>query len=139
MPAAQPCPTMAANGINFVDEDDAGGVLFPLLKQIADTASTNAHKHLHKIRTGDAEERNIGFTGNRAGQQGLAGSRMTYKQDALRNASTELLKLLRFTQEFDDLPQLFLGFVYSSYIFEGNFFLLHGEQAGAALAKTQSF
>src|SRR5262249_2427017 len=35
VPAAQTCATMAAHGVNFVDEDDARRVLLALLKQVA--------------------------------------------------------------------------------------------------------
>src|SRR5215472_17410412 len=128
---------MASHGVDFVDEDDARRVLFALLKQVANAAGPHANEHLHKIRTGDAEERNIGFTGHGPRQQGLARAGMTYQEDALGDAAAQLLELLRFTQEFDDLTQLFFGLIHAGDVFEGDFLLLHREQAGAALAEAQ--
>src|SRR5205085_5120052 len=51
------------------------------------------------------------------------------------DASAKLLELLRFTQEFDDLVQLFLGLVNTGDVLKGDLLLLHGEQARAALAE----
>ena len=135
--AAEAGAAMAADGVDFVDEDDAGGVLLALLEQVADAACAHADEHLHEVRTGDAEERNVGFAGNGARQQGLAGSRRPDQQHALGNASAELLELLRLAQELDDFLQLFLGFIHAGDVFERHLLLLHGEQAGAALAERQ--
>ena len=44
---------------------------------------------------------------------------------------------LRLAQEFDDFLQLFFGFLYAGHILEGDLFLLHGKQPGAALAEGQ--
>ncbi len=41
--------SFASHGVNFVDKDDAGGVLLALLKEVADTGSTDADKHFHKV------------------------------------------------------------------------------------------
>ena len=65
--AAETGTTLTANRINFVNEDDAGGVLFGLLKQVTHTGCTNTDKHLHEIRTGDGVERHTRFTGHRSG------------------------------------------------------------------------
>src|SRR5262249_52888292 len=83
------------------------------------------------------EKRYIGFAGYGPRQQGLACSRMAYQQNALRNASTELLKLLCLAQELDDLAQLFLCLVHAGHVLESDLFLLHGEQPRPALAETQ--
>ena len=135
--AAEACATMTADRVDFVDEDDAGGVLLALLEQVADAACADADEHLHEVRTRDAEEGHIGFAGYRAGQQGLAGSGRPDQQHALGNAAAQLLELLRFAQELDDLLQLFLGFIHAGDVFEGHLLLLHGEQAGPALAERQ--
>ena len=135
--AAQSGAAMAAYRVDFVDEDDAGGVLLALLKQVAHAARADADKHLHKVRTGDGEEGHIGLAGHSTGQQGLAGSRRSDQQHALGNAPAQLLELLRLAQVFDDLLQLFLGLIHTGHVFEGDLLLLHREQAGAALAKRQ--
>src|SRR5262249_34329953 len=94
--------TVPADRIDLVDEDDAGGVLFPLLEEIADARGTDADEHFDEIGTADREERNVGFTGDRTSQQRLAGSRRAHQQHALRDSSTELLKLLGLFEELDD-------------------------------------
>ena len=93
---------MTADGVDFVDEDDAGRILLALLEQVADAAGADADEHLDEIGTGNAEERNIGFAGNGARQQRLAGSRRPDQQHAFGNAPAELLEFLRFAQELDD-------------------------------------
>ena len=49
--AAEARATMAANSINFVNEDDAGGILLCLLEHVAHARCANAHEHLHEVRT----------------------------------------------------------------------------------------
>src|SRR5262245_55708836 len=135
MTAAQARTTMAADRVNFVDEDDAGCVFLSLLEKIAHAAGANTDEHLHEIRTGNREEGDIGFAGNRPGQQSLTCSRRSFQQYAFGDAPTEFLELLRFAQELDDLTQLFFGFIYTGHIFERDLFLLHGEQTRPAFAK----
>src|SRR5262249_18265822 len=127
--AAEAGAAMATDRVDFVDEDDAGRVLFTLLEQIADAARADADEHFDEVRTGDREERHAGFAGDRAGKQGLAGSWRSDQQDALGNASAELLKLLGLAQEFDDLLQLFFRLFNARYVFERDLFLLRGVQA----------
>src|SRR5215813_7381909 len=115
---------MAADGVDLIDEDDAGRVFLALFKQVAHTRSAHADKHLNEIRTGDREEGNVCFAGNRTSQQRLARSRRSHHQNALRNASAELLKLLRFLKKLDDFLKLFLGFFNTSNVFERNSLLL---------------
>ena len=57
------------------------------------------------------------------------------EQHALGDAAAEALELLGFAEELDDLLELFLGFVYAGDVLEGDLLLLHGQQAGAALAE----
>ena len=126
---------MTSNSVNFINKDDARRVLLSLLKQVADPRRADSYKHFYKIGTGDRKERNIRFTCDRSGQQGLARSRRPHQQHAFRDASAELLEFLRLAQELDDLFQLFFGFIDAGDVFERHFFLLHREQARAALAE----
>ena len=133
--AAEACAAVTSDGVDLVDEDDAGSVLLALLEQVADAGCADADEHLDEVRTGDGEERNVGLAGDCAGQQGLAGSRRPDEQDALGDAAAEALELLRLAEELDDLLELFLGLVDAGDVLEGDLLLLHGEQAGAALAE----
>ena len=135
--AAQTRAAMAAHGVDFIDEDDARRVLLALLEQVAHAAGAHAHEHLHEIRTGDREERNIRFARDGARQQRLAGARRADQQNALGNPAAQLLELLRLAQELDDLLQLFLGFFHARHVLERDFLLLRGMQPGAALPEAQ--
>src|SRR6476619_5788022 len=109
MAATKACTAVTPYGVDFIDENNAGGVFLSLFKQVANTAGAHTHEHLDEIRTGDREERYTRFTGDCARQQRLAGTGRADQQDALGNPSAELLELLRLPQKFDDLLQLFLG------------------------------
>ncbi len=61
VPAAEARAAVTSNGVNFVDENDAGSVLLALLEQVAHAARAHAHEHLDEVRAGDREERNVRF------------------------------------------------------------------------------
>ena len=130
MTAAQPGTAVAADGVDFVDEDDARGVFLALLKEIANARSADADEHLDKVRTGNREKRRVRFAGNCAREERLARSRRSHQQNALRNLSAELGELLRFFQELDDLVQLELGLIDARDILEGDFLRAAREQLG---------
>src|SRR6266700_561588 len=94
---------MASHGINFVNENDARRVLLALFKKIAHAARAHAHEHFHEVRTGNREEGNVGFTGDRSRQQCLARSRRSHQEHALGNPSAKLLEFLRIFQELNAL------------------------------------
>src|SRR2546430_10284229 len=98
MTAAETGSAMTTDRIDLVDEDNARRILLALFEQVAHARSAHADEHLDKVRTGNGKEGNIRFTGNRARQQSLAGSRRAHHQDAFGNAASQLLKLLRFFQ-----------------------------------------
>ena len=128
---------MTADGVDLVDEDDAGRVLLALLEQVAHARRADADEHLDEVRAADREERHVGFAGDRAGEQRLAGSRRAHQQDALRDAAAELLELLRLLQELDDLLELFLRFVDAGDVLERHLLLRARRQLRLALAERQ--
>ena len=67
MTTAHAGATLASDGIDLVDENDGRRVLFCLGEQIAHAAGTDTDEHLDEFRTGDTEERHIGFAGDRPG------------------------------------------------------------------------
>ncbi len=73
--AAEARAALAADGVDLVDEDDAGAVALGLIEEVADAAGADADEHLHELRAGDAEEGHAGLAGHGARQQGLAGAR----------------------------------------------------------------
>src|SRR5260221_12810519 len=102
---------MASDRVNFIDEDDARRVLLALLEKLAYPARAYADKHFDEVRTGNREERHIGFAGNGPRQQGFARAWGSDQQHALGNASAQLLELLGIFQELNNFLQLFLRFV----------------------------
>ena len=135
--AAEARAAMAPDRVDFIDEDDARGVLLALLEQIAHAARAHADEHLDEIGTGDRKERNVRFARNRARQQRLAGARRPDQQHALRNAPAQFLELRRLAQKLDDLLQLFLCFFNARDILERHFALLRGMQTRPALAEAE--
>ena len=99
---------VATDGVDLVDEDDAGGVLLPLLEQVAHAAGADAHEHLDEVRARDREERHARLAGDGAGQQRLTGSRRSHHEHTLGDAPAEPGELLRVLEEVDDLLDLVL-------------------------------
>ena len=137
VPAAEACAAVAADRIDLVDEDDAGGVLLALLEQVADARGADADEHLDEVGAADREERDVGFAGDRAREKRLARSRRAHQQDALGDPAAELLELLGFLEELDDLLEFFLGFVHPGHVLERDLLLRAGRELRAALAERE--
>ncbi len=127
---------MTADCIDLVDKDDARRVLLRLLEHVADTTGTDTDEHLDEIRTGNGEERHLGFTCNRLGQQRLTSAGRADHQHTTRNATAETLKLARITQELDQLVDFFLRLIAAGDVSKGRLDLILGKQARLALAET---
>ena len=108
----------AADGVDLVDEDDAGSLLLGLLEQVADTRGAHADEHLDEIGTRNREERHVGLPCDGLGQQGLARSRRAYEQRALRNLGAQLLVFVGLLEEIDDLHDLDLRLLQAGHILE---------------------
>ena len=84
--AAETGAAMTADGVDFVDEDDAGRVLLGLLEHVAHAARADADEHLDEVGARDGEEGHVGFARDGAGEQRLAGARRADQQHALGDA-----------------------------------------------------
>ncbi len=131
--AAEAGAAMAADGVDFVDEDDAGRVLLGLLEHVADAAGADADEHFDEVGTRNGEERHVGFAGDGARDQRLAGAGRADQQHAARNTSAEPLEFGRVAQEFDDLLKILLGLVDAGDILEGDAAMGLGQQSWRAL------
>ena len=89
--AAQTRAALAADGVDFVDKDDAGGVFLGLLEHVAHAARAYADKHFHEIGAGNAEKRHARFAGDGFGQQCFARAGAAGQEDAARHAAAEAL------------------------------------------------
>ncbi len=130
MAAAQSGATMPTDGIDFIDEDDARSVLFPLFKEVPDAGGAYPDEHLDEIGARDRKEGHIGFAGDGLGQQSFSGSRRTHQEHTFGNLPAEALELLRVFEELNDLFEFFLGFVHPCHISEGDLFLVGVEEFG---------
>jgi hypothetical protein len=63
--AAKASASLPTDGIDFINEDDAGCGLLGFPEEIPDTASADADEHFNEVRTGDAVERNARFACDR--------------------------------------------------------------------------
>ena len=106
--AAHTGTTPSCDSIDLIDKHDTRRIFLGFLKQITDTRSADANKHLHKIRTGNTKERHACLTGNRLCQKCLTGSRRSHEKNTLWNTRAKPGILLRGTQEIHDLLKLFL-------------------------------
>src|SRR5690606_2054961 len=135
--AAQAGATLATDRVDFIDENDARGLLLGVLEHIANTRRTHTDEHLNEIRARDAEERHLGFTGYRLRKQGLTGSRRTNQQHAAGDAPAQPLKLGGIAQEVDQFGDIFLGFVAPGYISERDVIGAFIQHAGARFAEAE--
>ena len=116
--AAQTGAALAADGVDLVDEDDAGAVLLGLLEQVAHPGGADADEHLDEIRTGDGEERHAGLTGDGTGQQRLTRAGGAVEQHALGDLGAQCLVARRVLQEVLDLVELFDRLVNAGHVGE---------------------
>ena len=126
---------MTTDGIDFINEDDAGRMFLGLLEHVTYTRGTDTDEHFHKIRTGNGKERHLRLTGNGLCQQCFTGTRGTDHQYAARNLATQALKLARVTQKFDQFTDFFLSLFHTGNIGKSGLDLVFAEHAGLALAE----
>jgi hypothetical protein len=71
MTAAQAGAAVTADGIDLIDEYDAGLILFGLVEEVANPAGADTHEHLDEVRAADGEERNARLAGDGAREEEL--------------------------------------------------------------------
>jgi hypothetical protein len=133
--AAEAGAAVPTDGVDLVDEDDAGRVLLALLEEIAHAAGADADEHLDEVGARDAEEGHARLARDGAREQRLAGAGRADAQDALRDAAAEALELLRIFEEGDDLFDLVFGLVDAGHVGERHLVLRLVQQARARLAE----
>ena len=136
--AAEAGAAMAADRVDFVDEDDARRVLLRLLEHVAHARGADADEHLDEVGTGDREERHLRLAGDRLGEQRLAGAGRADHQHAARNLAAELRELGRIAQELDELADFLLRLVAAGDVGEGDLDLILALQLARANARTTS-
>ena len=122
-----------ADGVQLVDEDDAGRLLARLLEQVAHARGAHAHEHLHEVGAVEAEEGDLGLACHRPRQQRLAGARRPDQQHALGDLAADLDVAIGILEEVDHLLQLGLGLVRAGDVREVHAGLSLGHHLGARL------
>ena len=124
-----------AQGVQFVDEDDAGGLGLGLLEHVAHPGGADADEHLDEVGAGEAEEGDARLAGDRLGQQRLARARRPDQQHALGNPPAEKLIFFGRAEEIDHLAQLVDGLVDAGHVVEGDAEVFLGVELAAAAAE----
>ena len=135
MAAAQAGAPVAPHCVDFVNEDDAGGVLLGLVEHVAHPGGAHADEHLHEVRAGDAEEGHPRLAGDGLGEKRLAGARLAHHEDAARDLAAEFLELAGGLQEVHQFLDVLLGFIHAGDIGEGGADLVLAQQFRLALAE----
>ena len=120
--------TLAADGVDLIDEDDGRSVLLGLVEQVAHTGGAKAHEHLHEVGAGHGVERHAGLACDGARQQRLTGAWRAVQQHAARNAGAQSLVTGRVLEEVLDFLDLLHGSVFAGHV---------GELGGRGLAVEQ--
>ena len=133
--AAHAGAAVAADGVDLVHEDDAGGVLLGLLEEVAHAAGADADEHLDEVRAGDREEGHASLARDRAREERLTRAGRAVEEDALGDAGAERLELLGVLEELLDLVELLDGLVGAGDVAEGDLGRVDGHALGLRLAE----
>src|SRR5262249_35838228 len=98
-----PRPTHSPDGVNFVDEEDAWGILFRSLEHIADAARAHTDEHLNELGARDRVEWHPRLAGHGPRHQRLARPRRADQQHALGHDGPQAHELLWRAQDLHDL------------------------------------
>ncbi len=135
MPAHDIHPPGFAQGVQFIDEDDARGLRGGLREKIANARRAHADEHLHKLGAADAEERHFRLPGHGPGQKGFAGSRRADQQHPFGDSAAQFLEFFRRFEKFDNFLEFFLGFIDAGHIGKRDLGVAFCKNFGLALAK----
>ena len=133
--AAHASTTLAAYGVNFVNEDDTGRIFLGLIKKVTHTGGTDTYEHLHEVGAGNGEEGHACLAGYGTGQQGFTCARRAKEQYAFGNPCPQVIVLLRVFQELDHFFQFLLGLIGTGYILEVDLNLISTAHTGTAFAE----
>src|SRR5947207_1288011 len=128
---------MAADRVDFIDENNARRRFLALLEHVADSARADPDKHFHEIGAADGKEWNIGFTGDGAREQSFTGTRRADHQYALRNSAAEFLKFFRVAQKLNQLLDFVLGFFHAGDVLERDLVFVTREHPRFRFAKIE--
>jgi hypothetical protein len=124
-----------AQGVEFVDEDDARCLGLGLGEQVSYPGGPQADEHLDELRAAHAEERHPAFPGHGLGEQGLAGARGADQKHAARHPAADRGEAPRLLEKFDDLHEFLLGLIHPGDIVEAHADLVLHVDLGLVLSQ----
>ena len=113
---------LLADGVDFVDEDDARRFFFGLLEEVTDFRCAHADEHLNELGACNREERHVGLARDGFREHRLAGARRSDEQHAFRHLRTDGRIFLRVVQVVDDFRKIFFCLVFACDVLEMNAF-----------------
>ncbi len=137
-PPPMPAPTVAAYGVDFVDEDDGRRALSGLGEKIADAAGANSDEHFDKFAAADGEEGDRCLSGDRLADESLAGAWGACQQYPLGYLRAQFGELFGILQEFHNFSKFLLGLCGPGHVIESNVGTVLVDQPGGTLAEAKS-
>ena len=128
--------TLTTDGIDLINENDAGSILLGLAEDVTDTGGTDTDEHLDELGTRDGDEGNAGLTRDGLGQEGLTGTGRSVQDDTTGDAASVSAVNLGLLEEIDDLGKLELGTVTAGDVLEGDAGVGDHLDLGLGLAKS---
>ena len=125
---AQMDTALAADCVELVDKDEAGGLGLGLLETGHAPGGPDPDKHFDEFAAAQRKKRDPGFAGHGPCQQGLARSRRPKQEHAFGYLGSQCLVSLGVAEEIDDLHQLGFRLVATGHVVESHAGLLFGNQ-----------
>lgn len=107
----EPSTTLPPDGINLIDEDNAGRLGLGLLEEVAHPGCTDTDEELDELGRGAGEERHASLSGDGTRQEGFTCPRRTDEETSLGDLGTQSGVLVWVLEEIDDFLQLELGLI----------------------------
>ena len=134
--AAHAVEAGAPHRVDFIDEDEAGGVLLGVGEHAAHAGGAHAHEHFHEIGAGDGIEGDSRLAGDGLCQEGLSRAGGADQQDAPGDSAAQPSEGLGVLEILHNLLHFLLRLVASGHVPEGDGAPFAGFQpAGAGLAE----
>src|SRR5262245_25559847 len=90
--ATETGPAVTTNRVDFVDEDNAGGVLLALLEEIANAGGADANEHLDEVGATDREKWDVCFARYGPCEERLTRPGRPHQEHPLGDAAAKLLE-----------------------------------------------
>ena len=118
MTAAQTRAAPPSDSVDLVDEYDAGRVLLGIGEKVSHTRCTHTHEHFHEVRARYGKEGHLSLSGDRLGQQRLAGAGRSLQYHALGDPRAQSRVFARIAQEIHQLLKIPFFFLQTRHLRE---------------------